>query len=130
MSKIKYDKEVFVENFKTIIADSFNEDAINANFVIKPDYDPTKSESGEDSVFRMVILSDENVGNKKLSFEDTVDVLTMFSPHFPTRVSVSKESEKEDTTTFILNCSTRVRKPSAIANIECKYAPFILEKSK
>ena len=127
MSKIKYDKDVFVENFKAIISDSFNVDAVNARFIIKPNYDSTKSESGEDSVFRMVVLSEDNVGNKILSFEDAVEVLTMFSPHFPTRVSISKEPEKDGATMFILKCSTRVRKPSAIANIGCKYAPFILE---
>ncbi len=122
----QYDKNTFITNFNKIIEDHFEVKAEDAKYIIKPNYDPSKSESGEDSVFRMVILSDDNIGNKTIGYEDTVDVLTMFSPHFPTKVVISKEP-KEDEIVFIVDCSTRVRKPSAIANIENGYSPFTVK---
>lgn len=119
----KYDKSVFIENFKKIMLDKFGVEAENAKYIIEPIYDSLKSESGEDSVFRMVILSDDNIGNKVIDYKTTIDILTIFNPHFPTRITISKSNVNEELN-FIIKCRTRVRKPSAISGIENEYAPF------
>lgn len=120
---IKYDINTFTDNFKKIIKDSFGAEATDAHYVIIPAYDPKKSETGEDSVFRLVVLAEDNIGGKELSFSDTVSILTSFEFHYPTKIIISpKTSEINDV--FEIICSTRVRKPSEISNIENQYAPF------
>jgi len=123
--KSKYDKKSFVDNFKKIVSDTFGVDAIEAKYTIKPIYDPRKSETGEDSVFRLVILSENSIGGKIITFDDTISILTAFEAHYPTKIEISKVSE-EVLDLFEIRCSTRVRKASAIANIENVYAPFVV----
>ena len=116
-----YDKNVFIKNFKKIMLDKFGVEAETVKYIIEPIYDPSKNESGEDSVFRLVFLSDENIGNKSIDYKHTTDILTAFEPMIPTKIVVSNE---KDSSVFKIKCSTRVRKPSAIADIEKEYAPF------
>ncbi len=123
--KIKYDINSFIDNFKKIVKDTFGVDAAEAKYSIKPIYDPKKSETGEDSVFRLVILSDNNIGGKMLNFDDAVSVLTAFESRYPTKIEIAKVSD-EASDHFEIKCSTRVRKPSVMANIEKAYAPFTI----
>lgn len=123
--KIKYDINSFIDNFKKIVKDAFGVDAAEAKYSIKPIYDPKKSETGEDSVFRLVILSENNVGGRIINFEDTISILTAFESHYPTKIEITKVSD-EASDHFEIKCSTRIRKPSAIANIEKTYAPFAI----
>jgi hypothetical protein len=123
----KYTLETFATNFKSIIADSFGIDASKAKYIISPVYDPKKSETGEDGAFRIIVLSEENIGGKKIGFDDTLSILTAFESRFPTKIEVSKV-DAESSEIIEIRCSTRVRKPSAIANIESKYAPFVVKK--
>lgn len=117
----KYDKSVFIENFKKIMLDKFGVEAENVKYIIEPIYDSSKNESGEDSVFRLVLLSDENIGNKSIDFKRTTDILTAFDPMIPTKIEITNY---KDSSEFKIKCSTRVRKPSAISGIENEYAPF------
>ncbi len=126
--KIKYDTNTFLDNFKGVISDCFGEDASLAKFIITPMYDPGKTETGEDSAFRLIILSEDNIGGKKIGFDDTFEILTSFEPHFPTKIEVLR-IESNDSLLFEIKCSTRVRRPSAIANIDSKYAPFSIDSS-
>ncbi len=124
----KYDKSVFIENFKKIMLDKFGVEAETVKYIIEPIYDSSKNESGEDSVFRLVLLSDENIGNKSIDFKHTTDILTAFDPMIPTKIEITNY---KDSSEFKIKCSTRVRKPSAIANIEKEYAPFaVIEDAK
>ncbi len=123
----KYTLETFATNFKSIIADSFGIDASKAKYIISPVYDPKKSETGEDGTFRIIVLSEENIGGKKIGFDDTLSILTAFESRFPTKIEVSKV-DAESSEIIEIRCSTRVRNPSAIANIESKYAPFVVKK--
>lgn len=121
--KSKFDINSFINNFKKIIRDTFGVDAMEANYTITPIYDPKKSETGEDSVFRLIILSEKNIGGKILSFDDTISILTAFESHYPTKIEIAKVSDKT-ANIFEIKCSTRIRKPSSIANIENPYMPF------
>ncbi len=123
--KKKYTTEIFANNFKSVISDFFGVNASKAKYIISPVYDPKKSETGEDSTFRLIVLSDKNIKGKKIGFEDALSILTAFESHYPTKIEVTRvESDSSDT--FEIKCSTRIRKPSAIANIEAKYAPFVV----
>lgn len=121
--KTPYDSSSFRKNFEAILSDRFEADASSASFVIVPQYDPNKSETGEDSAFRLILLSEKNIGERKLSFEDAVAILTAFEPHYPTKIEITKNSSAPSAL-FELKCCTRVRKPSAIADIASPYAPF------
>ena len=121
--KTKYDSTAFLNNFKGIISDCFGADAASAKYIITPVYDPKKNETGEDSAFRLIILSESNIGGKRMRFDDALSILTAFEPHYPTKIEISR-IESGDIPLFEIKCSTRVRKPSAIANIDSKYAPF------
>ena len=126
--KKKYDSTTFFNNFKDIISGSFGVDASLAKYIIIPVYDPKKSETGEDGAFRLIILSEDNIGGKGISFDDTLSILTAFEPHYPTKIEISRV-DSEDNPLFEIKCSTRVRKPSAIANIDSQYAPFSVAKA-
>ena len=126
---MKYDVSRFLSNFRNIIQDYYDEDASQASFVITPMYDSEKFETGEDSAFRLIILSEENISGKRISFEDAGDILCSFAPLFPTEIEVRRIAA-DDLGLFELRCSTRVRKPSAIANITSEYAPFTISNSE
>ena len=124
---MKYDATTFQNNFSKIINDFYGENAAEASYVITPVFNPSKYETGEDSAFRLIILSEENIGGKSLGFEDALDIMCSFSPLFPTKVEIVR-LPSESGAVFELKCSTRIRKPSAIANIETEYAPFVISK--
>jgi hypothetical protein len=121
--KIKYDSTTFLNNFKCIISDCFGVDATLAKYIITPVYDPKKNETGEDGAFRFIILSEDNISGKRINFNDTLSILTAFEPHYPTKIEILRV-DSDEALLFEIKCSTRVRKPSAIANIDSKYAPF------
>lgn len=124
---MKYDTTIFRNNFTKGMNDFYGVEAVEARYVITPVFDPTKYETGEDSAFRLIILSEENIGGKKIGFEDAMDILCSFAPLFPTKVEIGR-LPSESGLIFELKCSTRIRKPSAIANIESEYAPFVFPK--
>ena len=125
--KIKYDSTTFRNNFISIIYDCFGTDASLAKYIITPIYDSKKSETGEDGAFRLIILSEDNISGKRIGFDDTLNILTSFESHYPTKIEVSRV-DSDDSPLFEIKCSTRVRKPSAIANIDSPYAPFSVSK--
>ena len=129
MRKNKYNTATFVDNFKAFINDKFNIDAEKEKFIIKPNYIPHRAESGEDSVFRLVILSDDNISEKLFDFEDIITILTTFEPHYPTKIEFSRINDSESNI-FLLVCSTRLRKLSTITSTETQYAPFCLMNSQ
>ena len=122
-----HDVTTFRNNFTKIINDFYGVEASQASYTITPVFNPAKYETGEDSAFRLIILSEENIGGKKIGFEDTMDILCSFAPLFPTKVEIGRLLSEEEPV-FELKCSTRVRKPSAIANIETEYAPFVISR--
>ena len=74
-------------------------------------------------------LSENNIGGRTISFEDTIHILTAFESHYPTKIEIAKVAD-EAPDLFEIKCSTRIRKPSAIANIEQAYAPFVISDIK
>lgn len=128
--KTKYDSTTFNNNFNSIISDYYGVDASSAKFIITPVFDSKRSETGEDSSFRLIIMSDNNIGGKKLDYDDTLSILKSFEPHYPTKIEISKLDDSYSSPLFEIKCSTRVRKPSEIANTGKKYAPFSIASVK
>ena len=118
----------FIRHFDKIIKDEFGGTASNSKFIIVPNYDLNKSSTGEDEMFRMVILSEDNVGGRIIDYQTACDVLTIFPPHYPTKIVVKSRSDMTDI--FEITCSTRLRKPSEIAGISSAYSPFVVDKNR
>ncbi len=93
-------------------------------FRITPVYDPTKSPCMYDDMFRLEVLGEENIGGKTISLEDTVEVLSCMAPLVPTQIKVKYLGVVENKTVFELLTSTRIRKPSQLANIDTGHPPF------
>ena len=77
-----------------------------------------------DDMFRLTVLSDENIGGKIISLNDIVEVLSCMSPLVPTQIKVRALGEIDNKTVFELLTSTRIRKPSQLANIDTGHPPF------
>ena len=76
------------------------------------------------SVFDMVILSEHNIKDRILLLDDVVDLLTNLSPYVPTQVKIKKGCEHDGKIELELYTSTRVCRPSQLANIDTGHPPF------
>lgn len=84
-----------------------------------PEYDEHKSSNGKDDMFQMIALSDNNIKDRLLKFENVVEILSCMSPHVPTQIKVKvSELSSEQNIVFDLITSTRIRKPSLFWNTE------------
>lgn len=115
-------KDIFRDNLLKTLSE-FKYDG-KPKFKIIPKYDPNKIPYGDDDYFRLVILGDDNIGGKILSLNDTVEVLACMSPFAPTQIKVRYIDEQDGVAVFELETSTRVRKPSQLANIDTGHPPF------
>ena len=93
-------------------------------FKITPIYDKNKMPYMYDDMFRLEILGEDNIGGKIIPLDDTVEVLSCMSPLVPTQIKVKPLGEIENKTVFELFTSTRIRKPSQLANIDTGHPPF------
>ena len=123
MKMLKGMNEVIFKNNLLATLDEFDYNA-TPKFKITPVYDSNKLPSGDDDYFRLVILGEDNIGEKILSLNDTVEVLSCCSPHVPTQIKVIYHGDKDGISLFELLTSTRIRKPSQLANIETGHPPF------
>ena len=96
----------------------------NPYFKITPVYIQDKMPYMYDDMFRLTVLSDENIGRKIISLNDTVEVISCMSPLVPTQIKVKALGEIDNQTVFELLTSTRIRKPSQLANIDTGHPPF------
>ena len=123
MKMLKEMNEVIFKNNLLATLNEFDYTA-TPKFKITPVYNPNKLPSGGDDYFRLVILGEDNIGGKILSLNDTVEVLSCCSPHVPTQIKVIYHGDKDGISLFELLTSTRIRKPSQLANIETGHPPF------
>ena len=123
---MKISKEMNEVIFRNNLLATLNEFDYSATpkFKITPVYDPNRLPCGDDDYFRLVILGEDNIGEKILSLNDTVEVLSCCSPHVPTQIKVIYHGDKDGISLFELLTSTRIRKPSQLANIETGHSPF------
>ena len=113
---------VFKTNLLTVLQ-AFSFSGIPV-FKITPVYDPEKAEDGDDSVFRLVMLNENNIGVRVFSLKTTVEILTSMLPKIPTKIVVRYCGEHEKGSLFELETRTRVRKLPQVANMDTGHPPF------
>lgn len=120
-------KDIFRENLlKTIEEISKKKGMIftDCKFVIEPVKEKDKPLNGADDMMRLNILSEENIGNKRLTLDNTVNILCGLQPLVPIWIDVLFVEMNENTAIFKLRCSLRFRKPTLLRNAETGHAPF------
>jgi len=118
-------KSIFRNNLLSTICSGLGVSEIDENttrFMIAPMYDERKSHTGLDEMMRLGVLSEENIGGKEFTIDQVVGILACNEPLVPINIIVSTINGSKDK--FSLMVSTRVRKPSQLANQETGHAPF------
>lgn len=93
-------------------------------FKVIPVYEKGKGYSAIDDVMRLVLLNDKNVGNRLLSIDATVTLLTGYAPLVPIWIDISFERNENNIIVLCLETSLRIRKPSLLRNIDTGHPPF------
>ena len=122
-NKIVLDNELFTEHLTSLLSEMLLTDAKSSKFIIKAVFEENKPHDSEDDFFRLLVLGEENIGGKELSLDDTIAVLSSFSPRYPTKIKVEKSSDSIIT----LFVSTRLRKPSQMPNATDRFFPFVTD---
>ena len=129
MSRItQMTRKIFADNLVLAINDIKKVNIDSARFKITPKLEPNKPLNAADDVMRLIILSEENIGSRTLSFEEAVKLLSCHRPLVPIWINVSLISEEAGFDLFELETSLRVRKPTLLRNAEMGYPPFKVVK--
>ena len=128
MEKLReMNKSIFLVNLMLTIneiIDNKKIDEKNIRFKIIPVYEKDKSFNGTDDLMRLVALSEKNVGNRKLTVDETVNLVACKSPLVPIWINISFNRMEEEKFIFNFETSLRFRKPSLLRNAETGHAPF------
>lgn len=128
MEKLReMNKSIFHDNLMLTIneiIDNKKIDEKNIRFKIIPIYEKDKSFNGTDDLMRLVALSEKNVGNRKLTVDETVNLVACKSPLVPIWINISFNRIEEEKFIFNFETSLRFRKPSMLRNTETGHAPF------
>lgn len=120
-------KLIFYDNLMATIyeiIDAKNIDEKSIRIKIIPVYERDKSFTGMDDLMRLVFLSEENIGNRLLTVEETVNLVACKSPFVPIWINISLNRIEKNNVIFNFETSLRFRKPSLLRNIETGHAPF------
>lgn len=128
MEKLReMNKSIFHDNLMLTIneiIDNKKIDEKNIRFKIISVYEKDKSFNGTDDLMRLVALSEKNVGNRKLTVDETVNLVACKSPLVPIWINISFNRMEEEKFIFNFETSLRFRKPSLLRNAETGHAPF------
>lgn len=125
-------KEMSKEIFKHNLICTVNEiqlskglDFEKYKFIIHPVEEKNKALNSADDFMRLGVLTEKNLGNKKLTTNDVINVLGGLMPLVPIWIDIIfVEIDDNDVALFHLDCSMRFRKPSLLRNSETGHAPF------
>lgn len=118
---------IFEENLKKAVAEIKRENDLSDRvdeFLIVPIEEVGKMLDGGDVMMKRLVLSEEDIGGKKLLLKEVVEVLGGLFPRAPVWINVSFVEMEENTCLFKLETSFRFRKPSLLRNSETGHAPF------
>lgn len=121
-------KTIFYNNLMMTIyeiVDEKNIDEKSIRIKIIPVYEKDKSFTGMDDLMRLVFLSKENIGNRLLTVEETVNLVACKSPFVPLWINISLNGRDGNIFIFNFETSLRFRKPSLLRNTETGHAPFM-----
>lgn len=125
-SKFVYE-DIFKENLLKTIEEITKSERLGYKFIkftISPVVEKNKILDGQDNMMRLVLLSEDNIGGKKLAIDDCLKVLAALSPRVPIWINLSFQEMDNETAIFNLETSVRVRKPSLLRNAETGHPPF------
>ncbi|WP_314805300.1 hypothetical protein [Paenibacillus roseipurpureus] len=121
-------KVIFKENLlKTIEEISIKKEGLiftDYKFVIEPVEEKDKPLNAADDMMRLHVLSKENIGNRRITLDNTVNMLCGLQPLVPIWIDVRFVEIIENTAVIKLRCSLRFRKPTLLRNAETGHAPF------
>ncbi|AQY52270.1 hypothetical protein PWEIH_09216 [Listeria weihenstephanensis FSL R9-0317] len=128
MEKItQMNEEIFAENLLRATNELKEKMGIQSTvnkFIIEPVEEEGKMLDGGDEMMKRLVLTKENIGDKKLSVKDVVGVLGGLFPRAPIWINISFIEVEEETAIFRLDTSLRFRKPTLLRNSESGHAPF------
>ncbi|KMT62887.1 hypothetical protein [Paenilisteria newyorkensis] len=128
MDKItQMNEEIFAENLLKATSELKEKMGIQSTvnkFIIEPVEEEGKMLDGGDEMMKRLVLTKENIGDKKLSVEDVVGVLGGLFPRAPIWINISFIEVEEEIAIFRLDTSLRFRKPTLLRNSESGHAPF------
>ena len=128
MEKVKeMNKFIFYKNLMTTIYEIVDVECVeekNIRIKIIPIYEKGKSFNSIDDLMRLVLLSEENVGNRLLTIEETVNLVACMSPVVPIWINISLKGVEGEKLILNSETSLRFRKPSLLKNAETGHAPF------
>lgn len=128
MSKFtQMDKQIFKDNLQKTVDEIKITKKLNSledKFIIVPMDESGKRLDSTDEMMKRMVLTEENIGGKKLKISDTVDVLGGVFPKAPLWINVSFLEMIDEKAIFKLETSLRFRKPTLLQNIETGHAPF------
>ena len=128
MKEIKeMNKSIFHYNLMLAVQEIIGDNKIdeeNIRFIIIPIYEKDKPFNAVDDLMRLVILSDDNIGNKLLTPKETVEVVACQAPLVPIWVNISLKNRDKDKYIFNFMTSLRFRKPSLLRNADTGHPPF------
>ncbi|MBC6310293.1 hypothetical protein HCJ66_12160 [Listeria sp. FSL L7-1582] len=128
MDKItQMNEEIFAENLLRATNELKEKMGIQSTvnkFIIEPVEEEGKMLDGGDEMMKRLVLTKENIGDKKLSVKDVVGVLGGLFPRAPIWINISFIEVEEEVAIFRLDTSLRFRKPTLLRNSESGHAPF------
>ncbi|MBC6309038.1 hypothetical protein HCJ66_05670 [Listeria sp. FSL L7-1582] len=128
MDKItQMNEEIFAENLLRATSELKEKMGIQSTvnkFIIEPVEEEGKMLDGGDEMMKRLVLTKENIGDKKLSVKDVVGVLGGLFPRAPIWINISFIDVEEEVAIFRLDTSLRFRKPTLLRNSESGHAPF------
>ncbi|EUJ42295.1 hypothetical protein [Paenilisteria rocourtiae] len=128
MDKItQMNEEIFAENLLKAASELKEKMGIQSTvdkFIIEPVEEEGKMLDGGDEMMKRLVLTKENIGDKKLSVKDVVGVLGGLFPRAPIWINISFIEVEEEIAIFRLDTSLRFRKPTLLRNSESGHAPF------
>ena len=128
MVKIReMNKSIFYNNLMLTIHEILgknNTNEENIRFKIIPIYEKDKSFNAVDDLMRLVVLSENNVGNRLLTVEETVKLVACQEPLVPIWINISLNKQEKDIYVFNFETSLRFRKPSLLRNADTGHPPF------
>ncbi|WFR63804.1 hypothetical protein P9222_05960 [Paenibacillus amylolyticus] len=96
----------------------------DVSLVIEPVFESDKSLNGADEIMRLVVLTEDNVRNRRFTVDEAVDLLCWRLPLVPLWIDVSLVEVVRNEGVFKLACSLRLRKPTELLHTETGHAPF------
>ncbi len=128
MEKLRVmNKHIFRRNLMMTVYEILGKEDVDESkikFKIIPVYEKDKPLNSVDDIMRLILLSEENIGNRLLTVEQTVRLVACNAPLVPIWINISLNRVEAEQIIFNFETSLRIRKPSVLRNVETGHPPF------